>query len=71
MSSFTTVVRRINRLVRRINGPKGGTDEAGFVQIRHGVSDDPTRLRDLYVNQQPVRMGPIRPEVIGGLTLGR
>ena len=46
---------------------KGGTDEAGLVQIRQGVSNDPTRLRDLYVNEQPVRMGPFRPEVIGGL----
>ncbi len=46
---------------------KGGTDEAGFVQIRQGISNDPARLRDLYVNQQPVRMGPSRPEVIGGL----
>lgn len=46
---------------------KGGSDDAGFVQIRHGVSSDPERLRDLYVNQQPVRMGPFRPEVLGGL----
>lgn len=46
---------------------KGGSDEAGFVQIRQGVSSDPERLRDLYVNQQPVRMGRFRPEVIGGL----
>ena len=46
---------------------KGGSDDAGFVQIRQGVSNDPERLRDLYVNQQPVRMGPYRPEVVGGL----
>lgn len=46
---------------------KGGSDQAGFVQIRQGVSNDPERLRDLYVNQQPVRMGPFRPEVLGGL----
>ncbi|MGH8984721.1 MAG: hypothetical protein ACRDY6_12730 [Acidimicrobiia bacterium] len=46
---------------------RGGSDEAGFVQIRQGVSGDPSRLRDLYVNQQPFRMGPLRPEVIGGL----
>ena len=46
---------------------RGGTDEAGFVQIRLGMSSDPARLRDLYVNQQPVRMGPYRPEVLGGL----
>lgn len=46
---------------------RGGSDKAGFVQIRQGVSSDPARLRDLYVNQQPVRMGPFRPEVIGGL----
>ena len=46
---------------------RGGSDDAGFVQIRHGVSSDPARLRDLYVNQQPVRMGPHRPEVLGGL----
>jgi hypothetical protein len=45
----------------------GGADSAGFVQIRQGVSSDPDRLRDLYVNQQPVRMGPHRPEVLGGL----
>jgi hypothetical protein len=45
----------------------GGSDEAGFVQIRQGDSSDPSRLRDLYVSQQPVRMGPSRPEVIGGL----
>jgi len=46
---------------------RGGSDDAGFVQIRQGVSSDPGRLRDLYVNQQPVRMGPFRPEVLGGL----
>lgn len=46
---------------------KGGSDDAGFVQIRQGVSSDPARLRYLYVNQQPVRMGPHRPEVLGGL----
>lgn len=46
---------------------RGGSDQAGFVQIRQGVSSDPERLRDLYVNQQPVRMGPYRPEVLGGL----
>lgn len=46
---------------------RGGTDEAGFVQIRQGTSSDPERLRDLYVDEQPVRMGPFRPEVIGGL----
>ena len=46
---------------------RGGSDEAGFVQIRQGWSSDPERLRDLYVNQQPVRMGPFRPEVLGGL----
>jgi hypothetical protein len=46
---------------------KGGSDDAGFVQMRQGVSRDPERLRDLYVNQQPVRMGPFRPEVLGGL----
>jgi hypothetical protein len=46
---------------------RGGTDDAGFVQIRHGISNDPARLRDLYVNQQPVRMGPHRPEVLGGM----
>jgi len=46
---------------------RGGTDDAGFIQIRHGVSNDPARLRDLYVNQQPVRMGPFRPEVLGGM----
>ena len=46
---------------------RGGSDHAGFVQIRQGVSSDPARLRDLYVNQQPVRMGPFRPEVLGGL----
>ncbi len=46
---------------------KGGSDDAGFVQIRRGVSSNPARLRDLYVNQQPVRMGPYRPEVLGGL----
>lgn len=46
---------------------RGGSDDAGFVQIRHGRSSDPERLRDLYVNQQPVRMGPYRPEVLGGL----
>jgi hypothetical protein len=46
---------------------KGGSDSARFVQIRQGVSSDPARLRDLYVNQQPVRMGPVRPEVLGGL----
>jgi hypothetical protein len=46
---------------------RGGSDTAGFVQIREGVSDDPARLRDLYVNQQPVRMGPYRPEVLGGM----
>ncbi|MEX2293039.1 MAG: hypothetical protein WD691_04565 [Acidimicrobiales bacterium] len=45
----------------------GGSDAAGFVQIRQGVSNDPARLRDLYVNQQPHRMGPHRPEVLGGL----
>ena len=46
---------------------RGGSDEAGFVQIRQGVSNDLARLRDLYVNEQPVRMGPHRPEVLGGL----
>lgn len=46
---------------------RGGSDDAGFVQFRHGRSSDPERLRDLYVNQQPVRMGPHRPEVLGGL----
>lgn len=46
---------------------RGGSDDAGFVQIRQGRSHEPDRLRDLYVNQQPVRMGPLRPEVIGGL----
>lgn len=46
---------------------RGGSDQAVFVQIRQGVSCDPERLRDLYVNQQPVRMGPYRPEVLGGL----
>lgn len=45
---------------------KGFSAEAGFVQIRQGISRDPDRLRDLYVNQQPVRMGPFRPEVLGG-----
>jgi hypothetical protein len=46
---------------------RGGSDRAGFVQIRQGTSSDPERLRDLYVNQQPVRMGPLRPEVLGGV----
>ena len=46
---------------------KGGSDAAGLVQIRQGVSNDPARLLDLYVRQQPIRMGPYRPEVIGGL----
>lgn len=46
---------------------RGGSDTAGFVQIRRGSSCDPGRLRDLYVNQQPVRMGPFRPEVLGGM----
>jgi hypothetical protein len=46
---------------------KGGSDDAGFVQIRQGRSSHPDRLRDLYVNGQPVRMGPHRPEVLGGM----
>lgn len=46
---------------------RGGTDDAGFVQIRQGFSSDPERLRHLYVDEQPVRMGPYRPEVLGGL----
>lgn len=45
----------------------GGSDDAGFVQIRQGVSKDPDRLLDLYVNQCKVRTLPYRPEVIGGL----
>ncbi len=45
----------------------GGSDAAGFVQIRQGVSSDPARLRDLYVHQQPAQMGSLRPEVLGGL----
>lgn len=44
----------------------GGSDRAGFVQIRQGVSNDPDRLRDLYVNQSRVRTLPHRPEVLGG-----
>ncbi len=46
---------------------RGGRDDAGFVQIRQGHSPDPDRLRHLYVEEQPVRMGPHRPEVLGGL----
>jgi hypothetical protein len=46
---------------------RGGRDHAGFVQMCQGASNDPDRLRHMYVNQQPVRMGPLRPEVIGGL----
>lgn len=46
---------------------RGGSDDAGFVQIRRGVSSDPERLRHLYVVEQPVRMGPYRPEVLGGM----
>lgn len=46
---------------------RGGADDAGFVQIREGVSSDPDRLRHLYVVEQPVRMGPHRPEVLGGM----
>ena len=49
---------------------RGGSDDATFVQIRQGVSSDPARLRHLYVNEQPVRMGPYRPEVLGGLFFG-
>jgi hypothetical protein len=46
---------------------KGGSDDASFVQIRQGQSSDPARLRHLYMTEQPVRMGPHRPEVLGGL----
>lgn len=46
---------------------RGGSDDAGFVQIRHGRSNSPERLRDRYVNQQPLRMGPYRPEVLGDM----
>lgn len=45
----------------------GGSDDAGFVQIRQGVTSNAALLRDVYLNQQPVRMGPVRPEVIGGV----
>jgi hypothetical protein len=57
---------RVTNSTRTDEWNKGCAPDATFVQIRQGVSTDSERLRDLYVNQQRVRMGPYRPEVLGG-----
>ncbi|HKC29462.1 MAG TPA: hypothetical protein VKB75_15715 [Jatrophihabitans sp.] len=46
----------------------GGSDDAGFVQIMTGRSDDPTRMHQLLTSHSDdLRQG--RPEIIGGLML--
>ncbi|MDZ5620117.1 hypothetical protein [Nocardioides bizhenqiangii] len=42
----------------------GGSDEAGFVQIIRGKTDDPERLKSMLANIGAIR--DLRPEIIGG-----
>lgn len=43
----------------------GGSDEAGFVQIIQGRTDDPNRLREV-VNESTDELRQNRPDIIGG-----
>lgn len=44
---------------------RGGSDEAGFVQIMEGRTTDAPRMRDL-MTQATDRLHELRPEIIGG-----
>jgi hypothetical protein len=46
----------------------GGSDDAGFVQIMRGRSDDVTRMHQLF-NTHIDELREARPEIIGGLML--
>jgi hypothetical protein len=46
----------------------GGSDDAGFVQIMRGRSDDVARMHQLF-NSHTDELRQARPEIIGGLML--
>ena len=46
---------------------EGGSDEAGFVQVIHGRTTDPDRVREMEA-EQATDVEARRPDVIGGVT---
>ncbi|HZC71670.1 MAG TPA: hypothetical protein VE442_13330 [Jatrophihabitans sp.] len=46
----------------------GGSDDAGFVQIMRGRSEDVARMHSLF-NKHTAELREARPEIIGGLML--
>jgi hypothetical protein len=45
----------------------GGSDEAGFVQVMVGKTDDAAKYREVGKSMEPV-IAKLRPDVIGGIT---
>jgi len=49
---------------------RGGSNEAGFVQVMHGTTKDPVRMRELDKTFERA-MSEMRPDVIGGVSIDR
>ncbi|MET7621720.1 hypothetical protein [Streptomyces sp. NPDC005408] len=45
---------------------RGGSDDAGFVQIMQGRISDPARFREMYDASDEERFAAFRPDLIGG-----
>ena len=51
--------------VEVVSMPRGGSDDAGFVQVMQGNTSDPRRLRELSERAGAV-LGDLRPDIVGG-----
>ncbi|MEX2273946.1 MAG: hypothetical protein WEA10_00055 [Actinomycetota bacterium] len=49
---------------------RGGSEDAGFVQVMHGRTTDPARMRELDKSFES-SMEKMRPDIIGGVSIDR